>query len=96
MAFSSLAFAFYAVLLVVIPLTLGMACILLKPRLSSGLVLLGCSTILSYLLVVAYSDFKAGFRPIPFHIGWFFLNISLVALAIMRMNRLRTVGELAI
>jgi hypothetical protein len=90
--FSSLSFAFYMAFLVDLPLVLGLAGMVLYPRISGSLMVFGCVLIMVYLMSVAYFDVRAGFRPVLFHVIWFMLNISQIVLAFVRIKQVRQTG----
>ena len=69
--FSSLGFAFIFGLLIDLPLAIGLIGILKFPRISTIFMTCGCAMILVYIGNWFLGDFKAGFRPLPFHVIWF-------------------------
>lgn len=91
--FSSLGFAFIFGLLIDLPIALALMGILRFPRTSTIFVICGCAMILVYIGNWFLTDFKIGFRPIPFHIPWFGLNVAQILLSVFRLNHLRKIKE---
>jgi hypothetical protein len=91
--FSSLGFAFIFGLLIDLPLALALIGILRFPRTSTIFMICGCAIILVYIGNWFLTDFKIGFRPIPFHVAWFGLNLTQILLAALRLRQLRKTNE---
>jgi hypothetical protein len=87
--FSSLGFAFIFGLLIDLPLAIGLIGILKFPRISTICMASGCAMILVYIGNWFLDDFKIGFRPVPFHVVWFGLNLAQIFLSALRLKQLR-------
>jgi hypothetical protein len=85
--FSSLGFAFIFGLLIDLPLAIGLIGILRFPRTSTIFMIFGCAMVLVYIGNWFLTDFKIGFRPVPFHVVWFGLNSAQILLAALRLRK---------
>jgi hypothetical protein len=91
--FSSLGFAFIFGLLIDLPLAIGLIGIWRFPRTSTIFMICGCAMILVYIGNWFLTDFRIGFRPVPFHVAWFGLNLAQILLAALRLRQLRKISE---
>ncbi len=86
--FSSYAVALGAGLLIDLPIGLGLVGVPNR-RLATCLMILGCSLIVTYIVVVTYFSMKRGYPMLAFHKVWAVLCFAEIALSLFRLRQLR-------